>query len=208
MFSIKKDMKEIMESVDELIALAENEGDEEGLHLINISNNDEDENLSMFILMVAFGVLAYVFALLIVVEAIGPHPFSVVIGLMGFGSFLIILGTLFIMLRLRKRSNLNKLASLIVSSELRRISDIVHHSGLPEQKVINYLRILVADSSGHKLGNDARYLKGAKINLQTMEITLSDKYVEKSDWTCVYCRAVNPPTSFNCHSCHAPKKKL
>jgi len=115
---------------------------------------------------------------------------------------------IFMVLRLRKRKALNKLASLIVSSELRSIPDIVRLSGLSEVTVIDYLHILVSDSSGHYLGNDARYLKGARVNLQTMEITLSDKYIEKEPWTCVYCRAVNEATALSCCSCHASKKKL
>ena len=31
---------------------------------------------------------------------------------------------------------------------------------------------------------------------------------KKEDWTCVYCRAVNEATTFTCHSCKAPKKKV
>lgn len=124
------------------------------------------------------------------------------------GSVLIVLGIILIIFRQRKKYMLNKLASLIVSSELRRISDIVYHSGMSEKKVIKNLRMLVSNSSTLKLGNDARYLKGAKINLQTMEITLSDKYIEKEDWTCVYCRAVNAATVLICQSCNAPKKRL
>jgi len=113
-----------------------------------------------------------------------------------------------IVLRKSKTHTLNKLASLIVSSNLRRIDDIVRLSGSSEVKVIDNLRILTSASSTLKLGNDARYLKGAKLNLQTMEVILSDKYVEKEPWTCIYCRSVNEIEALVCASCHAPKKKL
>ncbi|MCL2558953.1 MAG: hypothetical protein FWE07_00580 [Turicibacter sp.] len=111
-------------------------------------------------------------------------------------------------LRLRKRKVLNKIASLVVSSQLRKIDDIARFTGMSENKVIDHLHLLFSNSSGHKLGNDARYLKGGKLDLETMEIKLSDKYTEKEPWTCVYCRAVNEKDALVCSSCHAPKKKV
>lgn len=110
--------------------------------------------------------------------------------------------------RKRETKELNKIASFVVTSGLRRIDDIVRLSGMSEVKVIDNLRILTSASSSLKLGNDARYLKGGKLDLQTREIKLSDKYIEKEPWTCVYCRAVNEKDAFVCSSCHAPKKKV
>jgi len=111
-------------------------------------------------------------------------------------------------LRLKKRKDLNKIASLVVSSQLRNLADIARFTGMPEKKLIDYLHLLFSDSSGHQLGNDARYLKGGKLDLQTMEIKLSDKYIEKEPWTCVYCRASNEKDVLTCSSCQAPKKKV
>jgi len=102
----------------------------------------------------------------------------------------------------------NKIASLVVSSNLHSIPDIAHHAKISEDKVVKILRILTSDSSDIVLANDARYLKGAKLNLQTMEITLSDKYIKKEPWICVYCRTVNKLDELVCQSCHASKKKL
>jgi len=112
------------------------------------------------------------------------------------------------MKRKRQTKELNKTASLVVTSGLRRIDDIVRLSGMTEVKVIDNLRILTAASSSLKLGNDAHYLKGGRLDLQTMEIKLSDKYIEKEPWTCVYCRSVNEKDALVCTSCHAPKKKV
>ena len=124
------------------------------------------------------------------------------------GAILCIIALVHIFLRKRKARRLNKLASLIVSSGLRRVDDIVRFSGMSEVKVIDQLRILTASTSSVKLGNDARYLKGGKLDLQTMEIKLSDKYIEKEPWTCVYCRASNEKDVLTCSSCQAPKKKV
>ena len=107
-----------------------------------------------------------------------------------------------------KKNQRNKIASLVVSSNLRSIPEIARHANMSEDKVIKILRKLTSDSSDLDLSNDAKYLKEAKINLQTMEIILSDKHTKKEPWTCVYCRAVNKPKDLVCQSCQAAKKKL
>ena len=169
-------------------------------------NKEEDITIVLYALIGVFGFILSAIepGLFITNEDLAPITlFS--------GSLMIVISISLILLRIRKKRTLNKLASLIRSSNLRRISDISHHSGIAEKKVINYLRILIAGSEGDDslaLGNDARYLKGAKVNLQTMEIILSDKYIEKEDWTCVYCRAVNAAATLTCQACQAPKKKL
>lgn len=124
------------------------------------------------------------------------------------GALLLLVAIVRIFLRLRQTYLLNKLASLIVSSELRFIPDIVRFSKMSEDKVIKRLRVLISNASSLKLGNDARYLKGAKLNLQAMEITLSDKYMEKEPWNCAYCRSKNLAEDIVCQSCKAPKKKI
>jgi len=180
-----------------------------------LTNNHEsvfDENINIeavFIwLSILFGIVLFLLGVSFV--AVDDGLFITLIGifLLVLSVSLLALLPLLLFLRKNKKYKLNKLASLIVASELRSITDIIRLSGISEKQVIDYLRILVSDSSPHKLGNDARYLKGAKINLQTMTITLSDKYVEKEPWICVYCRAVNEVAVLTCQSCHAPKKKL
>ena len=107
----------------------------------------------------------------------------------------------------RQEKQEKTVASLVVTSNLRSISDIAHHSKIKEDKVIKILRSLISEASETD-DEEIKYLKGATINLQTMEVILSDKYIEKEPWTCVYCRAVNEKEALVCISCHASKKKL
>jgi hypothetical protein len=110
------------------------------------------------------------------------------------------------------RKQKDKIASLIVSSNLRSIPEIAQHAKLSENRTIKMIRALIADTGEHalglELGNDSRYLRGAKLNLRTMEVVLSEKYVAKEDrqWTCGYCKSINPMSVFKCQSCHAPRK--
>ena len=125
-----------------------------------------------------------------------------------FFGFIYVIPFLFLFWLITTHRKRNTVASLVITSNLRSIPEIARHAGISEDKVIKILRILTSGSSVIKLSNDAKYLKGAKINLQTMEITLSDKHLEKEPWTCAYCRVVNPPEVLTCQSCQAAKKKL
>ena len=106
-----------------------------------------------------------------------------------------------------KHKQRNKISSLVVTSKLRSISEIARHARMSEDKVIKILRKLIS-SSAHSETGEKKYLKNATLNLQTMEVILSDKYTEKEPWACVYCRAVNKPKDLVCQSCQAAKKKL
>lgn len=177
------------------------------LAISSLFNKDKDDHMEVLGGVLAFGISGYLFA---VIGLLSGHTLQTVmiIALIVFGTVLTSIAVILIIHRLSVRKKLNHLSSLIVSSKLSLISDIVHHSGISEKKVIKHLRILVSDSSSHKLGNDAHYLKGAQIDLQSMEVILSDKYVKKEPWTCVYCRAVNEAVVLTCQSCQAPKKKV
>jgi len=121
--------------------------------------------------------------------------------------FLILMLSLYLPGIIRKRRK-NKIASLVVTSRLRSIPEIARHANMSADKVIKILRLLTAATSDVVLANEAKYLKDATINLQTMEVILSDKHTKNEPWTCVYCRAVNTPEALVCSACHAPKKKL
>ena len=124
--------------------------------------------------------------------------------------FMITLGWPFVFLAwvIIQTKQQNKIASLIVSSNLRLIPEVAQHANMSEDKVIKILRKLISGSTWGTVSNDAKYLKDAKLNLQTMEITLSDKHIEKEPWTCVYCRTINTPEELICQSCQAPKKSV
>jgi len=176
---------------------------------INLDGNSESDEFWWWFAVgtiLLFSSLIFIWFLMDVFDAVGTDIFALIMVLIC--SAINLFCGILIIKRLNKKKNLNKLASLIVSSGLRRIDDIVRLSGMSEVKVIDNLRILTSASSSLKLGNDARYLKGGKLDLQTMEIKLSDKYIEKEPWTCVYCRAVNEKDALVCSSCHAPKKKV
>ena len=191
-----------------------NVGGSNGVHVINLGGEEHNVNVDIV------GMLLWLFGLLIVGIAglflfvdsmMGVHgffPTNILIISVAAGVALCVIALVRGIIRKRQARELDKIASLVVASELRAISDIVRHSGMPEQKVIDGLRTLASASGSLKLGNDARYLKGAKINLKTMRVTLSDKYTEQANWVCVYCRAKNEAESFVCQSCNAPKKKV
>jgi len=191
-----------MKETEKLVNLLEDDND---THIVIIGDDLDDVPWSLII-----GGACFIFAIILGIsgETFDSIP-AFITPILFIGSFVLIAFGIKTMISQKKEKEaLNKLASLIVSSDLRQIDDIVRLSGMPEHKVIDRLRILVSSSSSLKLGNDARYLKGAKINLQTMEITLSDKYIEKEPWTCVYCRSVNEKEALVCTSCQAPKKKI
>ena len=180
--------------------------DTDGVHVINIGGESEDGDWNidpmlfmagfLFIMALPMGIMSSIIPVFI--------PIVLCIGGAVIGAF----GIIRTISNRKKIEELNKIASFVVTSGLRRIDDIVRLSGMSEVKVIDNLRILTSASSSLKLGNDARYLKGGKLDLQSMEIKLSDKYIEKEPWTCVYCRAVNEKDALVCSSCHAPKKKV
>jgi len=170
-------------------------------------SEDNSEDGSVEILDILLYMVAVIFAFFIYIGDTGDDPptFRII-------PFLISLScasfaTVRIILHKRKEQKTNEIASLVVSSNLRSIPDIARFSKMEEDKVIKILRMLVSGSNNVKLGNDAKYLKGATINLQTLEIILSDKYIEKEPWACSYCRAVNTPENLVCQTCKAPKKK-
>jgi hypothetical protein len=69
----------------------------------------------------------------------------------------------------------NKVASLVVASRLRSISEIAKHASMTEGKVVKILRILASGSSGVSLNAEAKDIKGAKIDLKKMKISLRGK---------------------------------
>ena len=178
--------------------------DSEDVQVIHIGGDIDNLNIDpmLFIAGLLF-IMGFATAIMSsIIPVIAP------IALFGGGAVLGVLGIIRTISNRKKTEELNKIASLVVTSGLRRVDDIVLFSGMSEVKVIDQLRILTASTSSVKLGNDARYLKGGKLDLQTMEIKLSDKYIEKEPWTCVYCRASNEKDVLTCSSCQAPKKKV
>jgi len=187
-------------------ANAENAGNQNQTQIkIDIGGEDEFAGAGLGNLLLVIAGVMYVIALCSTIISYIPS-FLAPILFIG-GSVFGIIAIALIIISRRKAYILNKLASLIVSSELRSIPDIARLSSMSEMKVIDSLRILISDSSSLKLGNDARYLKGAKMNLQTMEITLSDKYIEKEPWECAYCHSINEVTILVCRNCRAAKQK-
>jgi len=202
------DIDEVMDTIKDVVGAAEDAEmiEKTTFQLGNIGDSKEIGKSVMDFMKVMLDIFLIFLGSMFFIVAILPDTYTIPAFLSGLPIFLT--GIIRIILRKRKRYILNKIATLVVSSELRAIADIVRHSKISEEKVIKNLRILVSGSTSLKLGNDARYLKGAKIDLRRMEVILSDKYVEKADWTCVYCRAVNEATAFVCQSCTAPKKNV
>ena len=99
-----------------------------------------------------------------------------------------------------------KVLNIIASSGVTSISDISKATKIKEGKLIPVIQSLIAHANEDwSPFNGVELLRGARLDLKKMEIILPE---EKKDWTCVYCRAVNEATTYTCHSCKAPKKKV
>jgi len=233
---MKRDIEEIMENVEKLVELVDDDNNDQvtidldgndDIRVINVGGTVEEgignikdligdidaasvgRTVGHYARIMVDAFLIFLGSMFIFVGSV-PTIYTTppIWGALIPGALLFLTAIVRIFLRARKTHALNKLASFIVSSELRSIPDIVRFSKMSEDKVIKRLRILISDSSSLKLGNDARYLKGARLNLQTMEIILSDKYVEKEPWVCAYCRSKNSAEAIVCQSCKASKKKV
>jgi len=233
---MKKDIEEIIASVGKLTELVESDSNEQvtinldetdDIRVINIGGAVEDgigqikdlfgdintesmgRTVGHYVRIMVDTFLIFLGSIFIFVGSVSTiYTTPPIWGALIPGALLLLMAIVRIFLRTRQTYLLNKLASLIVSSELRSIPDIARFSKMSEDKVIKRLRVLISNSSSLKLGNDARYLKGARLNLQTMEIILSDKYREKEPWVCAYCRSKNSAEAIVCQSCKAPKKKV
>jgi len=122
----------------------------------------------------------------------------------------LIIGVVWIPIFLYYKCNKKKkeIVSFVVAFNIRSIPELARLARLTEEKTLKILSKIIANPDNIDLDNDAKRLRNAQINLQTMKITLQDKKSKKETWTCPYCRAVNSPKELTCTSCHAPKKKV
>jgi len=100
--------------------------------------------------------------------------------------------------KIQKESEI--VAKLVQGSNLRSITKISQISGITESRTIKAITSAIERSS-----NEKSYFSDAYIDFDRMEIVFPKK---KEDWTCVYCRAVNPPEILACQSCQASQKEL
>jgi len=93
----------------------------------------------------------------------------------------------------------DKIANLVQGSNLRSIMKISQSLGITEDRIIAAVTNAIKRSE-----NESNYFSDAYIDFDKMEIIFPEKL---RDWTCSYCRTINPSESFSCLSCLATYKE-
>jgi len=92
----------------------------------------------------------------------------------------------------------DKIAKIIMSSNIQSISKIAQISGINEKKVIRAITSAIETASDEE---GLREFLTAYIDFDKMQILF-----DKETWNCVYCGFSNSKEVFTCKGCGAPRE--
>lgn len=114
-----------------------------------------------------------------------------------------------------------KVFNIIVSHRAFAIAEISKLSGISEKKLIPTLRYIIseANTSPHGINlegigvsvqtsvlGDVSFLRGARLDLNKMEIVLAEIEPDDSKWACPFCNSKNFVGQLVCTACNARKQ--
>ena len=140
------------------------------------------------------------------IKGCGLKMSNILAGILAFIIWIVLPFT-FIFLFYKNNKKKKEIVSFVVAFNIHSIPELARLVHLKEEKTLKILSKIIANPDNIDLDNDAKRLRNAQINLQTMTITLQDKKNKKETWICSYCRAINSSKELTCNSCQAPKNK-